>query len=352
MNLTYRPFELAFSEAFGTARAVLKGRAGVIVRLDTEDGLVGLGEASPLPEFGGGTQQDVLSLLMNWWPVVRACPIEEALKRLDLKLPGAAALHCGIDTALCDIEAQRQSKRLAEWLAGGTVPESIPVNFTIASQGNTEAVSLARKAVASGYKYIKLKVGMAADVAGEVARVGSVREAIGDGVKLRLDANGPWTVEQAIATLEALAPFDLELVEQPVPAADLAGMAQVRRAVNVPIAADEAVTDLASARAVIEAGAADILVIKPMMVGGLRPGREIIKLAQVAGLKAFVTTTIDSGVGIAAALHLAATLPQPSMACGLATARLLESTLVKELPEISNGRMFLPQKPGLGVELA
>jgi L-alanine-DL-glutamate epimerase-like enolase superfamily enzyme len=372
-TISWEPFRLPFAGAFGTARANLAVREGCIIRLETDNGLIGLGEASPLPEFGGGTLADVLRLLEKWWPRLIGGPVANTLDMIRVQGPGANAFLCGLDTALCDVLAQSEGLRLAEWL-GGFAPArmkdadsgagisspliphpssftGVPVNATIGAPGNARAVALAQKAVAEGFECVKLKVGLAADISGEVARVGAVRAAIGDEIKLRLDANGGWTVGQAIATLHKLEHFNLELVEQPVAAHNLAGMAQVRKMVDISLAADEAVTDEASARAVIEAGAADILVIKPMMVGGLRAGRKLIELAQSAGLRAFVTTTIDSGVGIATALHLAATLPEPRLACGLATASLLEGSLVKELPEIRNGRMYLPDKPGLGVDL-
>nr|HRC77440.1 enolase C-terminal domain-like protein [Kouleothrix sp.] len=114
---------------------------------------------------------------------------------------------------------------------------------------------------------------------------------------------------------------------------------------------DEAVGGPAQARRVISAGAADVLVLKPMMAGGLRRGRAIIALAQAAGMQTIVTTTIDSGVGVAAALHLAATLPAPPPACGLATGTLLAGDLLVQPVIIRNGAIRLPVQPGLGVRL-
>src|SRR5262249_50094055 len=155
--------------------------------------------------------------------------------------------------------------------------------------------------------------------AAELARIAAIRATLGADVRLRIDANAAWDVPEAIAIIRAAERYQLELVEQPV--ADLAGMAQVRAASPTPIAADESVGGPPHATKVIAAGAADVLVIKPMMAGGLRRARAIIVQAQLAGLQALVTTTIDAGVGVAAALHLAATLP-PQLACGLATGPL------------------------------
>jgi len=162
----------------------------------------------------------------------------------------------------------------------------------------------------------------------EIARVAAVRAALGPAIRLRLDANGAWGVDEAIAIIRAVERYGIELVEQPAPVDDLAGLARVRAAVDTPIAADESVGGPEQARQVVEAGAADVLIVKPIPAGGLRRAREVIALAQAAGLRALVTTTIDSGVGVAAALHLAATLPAPPLACGLATGPLLVGDLI------------------------
>jgi L-alanine-DL-glutamate epimerase-like enolase superfamily enzyme len=167
---------------------------------------------------------------------------------------------------------------------------------------------------------------------------------------LRIDANAAWDVPEAIAIIRAAERYQLELIEQPVAAHDLAGMAQVRAAVHTPIAADESVGGPEQAERVIAAGAADILVIKPMMAGGLRRARAIIAQAQLAGLATFVTTTIDTGVGVAAALHLAATLPTP-LACGLATSQLLVGDLLVQPMIVRNGALHVPDQPGLGVRI-
>jgi len=185
----------------------------------------------------------------------------------------------------------------------------------------------------------------------EVDRIGAVREAIGPSARLRLDANAAWDVDSAISIIRAAERYDLELVEQPVAAGDLAGMARVRANVATPIAGDEAVSILAQACKVIAAKAADILMVKPMLAGGLRPAMNIIKLARTAGLRAIVTTTIDSGIGVTAALHLATTLPEQDLACGLATGPLLAGDLLTQRLDVRAALMHLPAGPGLGVTL-
>jgi L-alanine-DL-glutamate epimerase-like enolase superfamily enzyme len=193
---------------------------------------------------------------------------------------------------------------------------------------------------------------MGADPVAERRRVAAVRDAAGYGARLRLDANGAWSVDQAIRTLGALADHDIELVEQPVASADIEALRQVRAASVIPVAADEAVESLATARSVIAAGAADLLVLKPMRLGGLRPTLAVAALAAEAGVRSIVTTTIDTGIGTAAALQAAASLPAGTPACGLATAALLESDLLATPLPVERGVMTLPAGPGLGVSLS
>jgi L-alanine-DL-glutamate epimerase-like enolase superfamily enzyme len=154
-----------------------------------------------------------------------------------------------------------------------------------------------------------------------------------------------------VSILTALEEFDLELVEQPVAADDLEGLAQVAESVAIPVAADEAVTSLEAARTVLEARAVEILVVKPTVVGGLSESKRIVEAAHAFGAEAYVTTNLDAGVATVAALHLAATLPKHARACGLATAGLLEHDLLSlDLP-VEGGDMSLPEGSGLGVEL-
>lgn len=158
-------------------------------------------------------------------------------------------------------------------------------------------------------------------------------------------------MEQAVRTIRSLAEFGLEYVEQPVAPGNLKGMARVRRDAGVPIAADEDVAGVEAARRLLETGAVDTLVIKPMVVGGLRPAMEIAAMAGRAGVSVVVTTTVDAGVGTAAALHLAAALSEEGPACGLATGSLLAADIVARSLETREGRTVLPAGPGLGVEL-
>lgn len=352
-DLHWTAFRLPLRREFVTARAAFAYREGVIVRLGTDAGIVGIGEASPLPRGGETALPRVLALLDL---VATACvgrrldDLDPILDELGRDRPAGAAVRCALDVALCDAMAKAAGISLAAFLASPVRP-SVTVNATIGASAPTDTRVAALAARAAGFRCVKLKVGMARSLDEECKQVAAVRDAVGPQIKLRLDANGAWTVEQAIRTIRALELYDPEFVEQPVRPDDLAGLKQVQEAVHTPIAADESITDYDTARRILEREAVRILILKPMVLGGLRPARQIADLAQTAAIPVVVTTTIDAGMGTAAALHLAATLPPSAPACGLATASFLASDLLTRPLTVRDGQMRLPQEPGLGVEV-
>lgn len=351
-KLRWRPFWLPFRAPFSTSQGTLTYREGLVLCLETDSGIVGLGEASPSPAAGAGALGEVLAR----WEKAAAVLVGREVKEVEAALGdmaqdrALAALGCALDTAACDAMAKRKGISVAQLLAADSATE-VAVNATIGAPTTAGAGRAAVQARAAGFGCVKLKVGMALSIEEERGRVAAVRQAIGPGIRLRLDANGAWSVERAIRTIRALEEYDLELVEQPLRPGDLEGMARVRRAVNPPIAADEDVTGLDAARRLLEAGVAQVLVLKPMVIGGLRPARRVAELARAASASVIVTTTIDAGIATAAALHLAATLPPGGPACGLATGSLLAGDLITRPLEAQGGRMKLPSAPGLGIEL-
>jgi o-succinylbenzoate synthase len=352
VRIAWLPFRVPYVVPFNTAHGSEQERCGAIVRVSTEDGRVGLGEAAPLPAFGGGTLDDTLAQIAQLAAGIVGQDIDAALAlldQLDYTEAGMSAAACGFDTALLDVKAQVARLPLAQLLAAGAAA-AVPVNATVAVLDTAAACRAAGQAAQAGILCVKLKVGVLSTRDAELARIAAVRATLGVDVHLRIDANAAWDVPEAIAIIRAAERYQLELVEQPVAAFDLAGMALVRASVHTPIAADESVGGPEQAERVIAAGAADILVIKPMMAGGLRRARAIIAQAQLVGLATLVTTTIDTGVGVAAALHLAATLPMP-LACGLATGPLLVGDLLVQPIVVRNGALYVPDQPGLGVRI-
>lgn len=353
-RLAWTTYRIPFRQPFATAHGTQTERRGVLLQLHTDTGLVGLGEAAPIPGSDPRAWPEAATLLAAVRASLPGRRLEAAAEvpgPVDHLHPAAvAAVRCGLDTAVCDVLAQAAGVPVALWLQRES-SATVPVNATIALPSAASAADATAKACAAGFACAKLKVGMAAGVAAECKRLAAVRKAVGKRLKLRLDANGAWGVEQAIRTIQALEPYDIELVEQPVAGGKIEALRQVRAAVRTPVAADEDVESVAAAERVLRAGAAQVLVIKPMVVGGLRPARRIIERAQAQGVSCIVTTTLDAGIGIAAALHLAATLPASGLACGLATGALLTTDLLATPLTARDGRMQRPNAAGLGVQL-
>ncbi|GAC1450670.1 MAG: dipeptide epimerase [Ktedonobacteraceae bacterium] len=344
--------------SFNTAHQQLVIREGAIVEVYTDVDITGVGEIAPLPEFAGGSIQDVLSCLPVVVERLRGKDVVEAMRLLHAEfaaIPSSAM--CGIETALLDARGQIEQRSLSALLAQSAAParshspvrSSISVNAVIGGASIETTVTRAREAVAAGFSCIKLKMGR--DGEADVARVAAVRAAIGPSIALRLDANEGWTLELARAILARCAAFDIQYVEQPLARHDLAGMRTLRENVPVAIAADEALSDLASVERVLAARAADIFIIKPQLAGGLYNAQHLLQLASEHGLQCVITSSIEAGIGIAAALHLAASTPQVTLACGLGTLPMLENDLIGGTLPIYNGTMQVPTGPGLGVSL-
>ncbi len=357
----WQPFRVPFRAPFVTSGGTIEAREGLIVGIETDSGLVGLGEASPLPHYNGGSVLETASALATLAVSIASLSPMEACER-DRALPGisrgsAAAARCGVETALAGLAAQAAGVPLAAWLAdqaglpAEAVADRIPVNATIDASEPAAAAFEAARLVRAGFGTLKIKAGLGDDA--DVQRVAAVRAAAGPNVTLRIDANGAWTQAQARDLLPRFAVFGVALCEQPTPAAGpsaIATLAAVRRASPIPIAADESCRTVEDLQAIIDAGAADAVVIKPM-ASGLREAAAMTALAREAGLPVIVTTMFDTGAGTAAAMHLAALAGQPPLACGLATLALLADDLVAGIPRVSRGCLRLTAHAGLGVRL-
>ena len=342
-RLRWRPFRLPMRHRFEAAHGVQDAREGVLVQLITAEGVIGTGEASPMPSLGHGTVDDVSRLIAE----AGASLLDDSTDVPDG--PGALALRCALDVARLDLRGRIEGRSVASLLGEGGPAEWVQVNAVLGSGEPAEVAEYARAAWVAGYRVLKLKVG-ARSIDEDVARVAAVREACPDAV-LRLDANGAWSSADAVEAVAALAPSRIELLEQPVAASAVEALARVREQSPMRIAADEAVVDAELLAQVLELNAADLVVLKPMMLGGLTAAAEVARRAFERGIGAFVTTTFDSSIGTAAALHFAASLPWDA-AHGLGTGEHLAADVTATTLLATGGRMALPPGPGLGVEVS
>lgn len=318
MRHEFIPYDIAFRESIATGAGAWRERRGAWLRLEDDQGRVGYGEAAPL------------------------APIESAAA-LAKALDSGPYRDAAFDLATLDIEAQRFGRPLA-YLLCDTPRSQVDVNTLVLAAGVEAAATEAARAVEAGFRTLKLKVAAAAPD-DDIARVLAVRERVGQGVAIRIDANGAWDEATALRVLQALEPCDIEYVEDPV-----AGeLRTVGRRTNIPVAADPRTLD--EGWRILRERGVDVLVLKAMALGGVRPTRELAVAAIEAGLGVVVTSIFDTAIGVAGALHLAASLPGPKRAHGLATVGLLQETQVEGLDPPHRGVMQLPKGPGLGVRL-
>lgn len=352
------PYQVPFVRPYRTASVEHETRQGMLVQLKADDGTTGLGEAAPLStrtEPQAACRAAIGSAIETLTDGHR--DPAEALDHLDELCPGLAdapAARFGVTLALSDLLAKQADRSLAAWLAkrstGATPATAVPVNATLPIEAVDETVARARSAVETGYTTLKVKVGQ--DHEDDLERVSALREAIGPEPSLRLDANQAWAPVQAIENiLDHLDLTPLEYVEQPVHGEDHRALAMIRSTVPCKVAADEPVTSPEAAAELIELEAADVLILKPMVIGGLDKTLEIATMARSADLDVVVTSTIDGAVARAGALHLAASLDPSPLACGLATADLLDGDVIEHDERIEDGRMHLHDRPGHGLPL-
>ncbi len=315
-----RPYRLPLLRPLRTARGVREAREGFLV-LVRDDGLVGRGDAAPLPELGTESAAECLAQLQG--------------AGLD-GLPETPAARCAVEQALLDLESQRAGVPLARLLDPGA-PLRVPASALLSADSVPELAREAQRAVAEGFGTLKLKVGLEDDY----ARAAVVRDASGPDILLRLDANGAWDAPTALRKLRDLAPLGVELCEQPT--SDLRNL----DGAAIPIAADEMVaTDPEGA---LER--AQVVVLKPMLLGGLWRSLDLARRAHARGLRVVVTSSLESAVGRAGAAHLAAAVlalgSQP--AAGIATGRLFAEERDGDPFEPRGGIVHIPAKAGLGL---
>jgi L-alanine-DL-glutamate epimerase-like enolase superfamily enzyme len=283
----------------------------------------------------------------------------------------AQPMRSALASAAADVLARADGLSLAAWLVHGstggraahglrpgTAPgflqsppsEVVWVNALLGIADPEAVAAQARRLVDAGFRCLKLKAG--AEARGQVARrVAAVRDVVGTAIAIRLDLNGSLDEASALELLAELAAYALDYVEQPVPAsAGPEALARLRRQVAVPIAADEAVTDVTALQRLVHAGAVDAVVVKPGRVGGLLEAARMVELALASQTRVTVSTLLESGIGVTTALHLAASVPGQA-AHGLSTSGLLATDLLREPLAVRAGRLAVPRAPGLGVAL-
>jgi L-alanine-DL-glutamate epimerase-like enolase superfamily enzyme len=331
---------LRFARPVRTAYGELRERTVLELTIRGADGVEGRGEAAPLEPYDGVPLAAVEEALRAYEPILREGDDLPGGALLDAcrdaaDLPQALA---ALDLALWDRAGRREGRPVCALITDDPAA-SVRVNASIAAEDRAGAATAAADAARAGYTCVKVKVGVGDDA----GRVAAVRAAAGPDMELRLDANGAWAVDEAVATIDALAPAGLELVEEPVHG--VVGMRAVRERVAVRIAMDETAGEPGS----LTAAVADAVCLKVGRCGGISGLLAQAALVRATGAEVYLASAYDGPLGIAAALHCAAAL-RPSAACGLGTLALFDGALgERDRFAVRDGAIAVPATPGLGV---
>lgn len=342
-----RPHEMSFT--------TLEAVNFVFVRIETREGLVGWGEAACLggPTWSEESAESVAATIDRYlapWLVGRdASEIEPLRLEMARRVQGNPFARAAVEMALWDLNGRALDVPVHR-LLGGRVRDRVPLSWSLAVTSPEAEVEEAQARVAMGHRIFKIKTA-AHPVAHDVERVRRIREAVGSEIALRADANQGWDRPTALRAIRALEPFGLDFVEQPVPRWDLAGMAEIARAVSVPIMADESCASTQDALAITRLGGVSILALKLTKSAGLLGSMAIARIAEAAGLGAYVGCMIETSLGTAAYLQVALAAAPVTWGCELFGPLLLRGDVVKTPVRYADGAILALDGPGLGVEV-
>ena len=328
----------------------------VIVELRLENGVEGIGEAATLggPRWSEESVESIKSTIDAYLaPALIGAPadrFEAARTRMDAAAKRNNAAKAAIESALFDAVGKTLGISAVQFL-GGAVRESMPVLWTLASGDPTQEIEEAEKKLAARlHDTFKVKIGAQSPDA-DLARLRRLASALADRASLIVDANQAWDETTALRCLPVLAELGVRLVEQPLPAWNLAGMARLRARSTVPLMADECVFSTHDMLDVARTGAADVVSLKLVKHGGLLATRDVAAVAGAAGIGLYGGCLLESSIGAAAHLQVFAGLRDLAWGCEHFGPQILVDDLVEEPLRFADFRIHVPTRPGLGVTL-
>jgi len=328
----------------------------VIVQVQLANGVEGIGEASTLggPRWSEESVETIKAVIdAHLAPALigaRADQLERASVTMDAAAKRNNNAKAAIDTALMDAVG-RTLGLPAVALLGGSVRERIPVLWTLASGDPAQEIEEAEKKLAGRlHNTFKIKIGASSPEA-DLARLGKLSKALADRATLIVDANQAWDESVAARCLPRLAELGIKLIEQPVPAWNITGLARLKARSPVPIMADECVFSVHDMLTVASAAAADVVSLKLVKHGSLLNTRKVAAIAEAAGISLYGGCLLESSVGAAAHLQVFASLRELAWGCEHFGPQILTDDLVTEPLRFEDFNVLLPTGPGIGVTL-
>lgn len=336
---------------FKTALRTVNSVEDVIVKIITDTGNIGYGEAPPTGVITGDTKGAIISAIEDH---IKKSIVgmdienfEEIMLKLDKSVVKNTSAKAAIDIALYDLYGQLYKAPLYKLLGG--YRKEIVTDITISVNSPHEMALDSIDAIKHGYKTLKIKVGVDSNL--DIKRMKAIREAVGYDVDLRIDANQGWKPKEAVYTLRKMedAGLNIEFVEQPVEAHDIDGLKFVTDNVSIPVMADESVFSPTDAVKIMQIKAADLINIKLMKTGGIHNALKICSMAEVYGMECMIGCMLEAKVSVTAAVHLAA-------AKSIITKIDLDGPVLCSKDPVEGGAVFedykisLLDEPGLGIK--
>jgi len=325
----------------------------VIVRLQTDDGIEGVGEASPWPVFADNAFAIKETIDRYLAPaVVGRSPtdVEAIVQAMDAAHYGAQFAKAGVEMAVLDAAGKVLGRPVYD-LLGGLVRDRVNLSYSVANQDTDEDLNEIRWLLGEGFKVLKIKTGVL-PARTEIARIAAIRALVGDEFDIRIDFNQGCKREEALRLCRELERFAPTFIEQPLKSWDIDGMAALTQALDTPIMADESVMSLEQGFQVAKRGAADIVSIKIMKPGGIIRSKKLAGICEAAGLACYAGAMWESGIGIAASLHFACSTPVVRYGSDFYICNyLMTDDLIRTPLTVENGDILVPHGPGLGIEV-
>lgn len=350
-NIEVGEIFIPLARPFKTALRTVNIVEDIIIKVETETGLTGFGEAPPTAVITGDTKGSIITAVKDFiTPALMGMELDNLdgiFRKLNSCMVKNTSAKAAVDMAIYDLYAKQHNTPLYKMLGGNT--NQVETDLTISVNSIPEMVADSLDAVKGGYRILKIKVGK--EGLKDLERITEIRKAIGPDIKIRVDANQGWTAKQSVQIIRAMEDkgLDIELVEQPVPAHDFKGMQFVTSQVATPILADESVFSAEDAITLIQNGAADLINIKLMKTGGIYNALKICDIAEIYGVECMIGCMLEGKLSVSAAAHLAA-------AKGIITRADLDGPSLCKTDPFTGGpvyaenMIYMNETPGIGIE--
>ncbi|MEA4963309.1 mandelate racemase/muconate lactonizing enzyme family protein [Lutispora sp.] len=352
-DVQVKAIELPLKKQWKISLYAQSTRTHAVLRIITEDGIVGYGEAAPSPAFMGETGYTIELVVDKYLKSVligqNIFDVDTIHEKMNFAIYGNYAAKSTIDIALYDAMGKALDMPVYK-LLGGKYREKAELSWVIGMQDLDSSIEEAREKLSEGYKVLKIKVGNSPET--DYKLIEKIRRELGGNVALRLDANQGYDYKTALLTFREIEKFGLESIEQPVRRWDIEGMRMLRQKLQTPIMADESVSDYHSVNNIIREKACDIVNVKVGKVGGLTIAKKIAQCLEAAGLTATAGSNLEVGIGSAASIHFVASTNIVSVPNDLLLGGPLHQyDIIRNKFQIIDGCVLVPEEPGLGIEV-